>query len=127
MIRRPFAWWFLAHDLCARLTMPRTDVTTADWQFERALRESRLWSLGGNLVGTIRAAWLTSRLRSILRIIWSDNLSSDPRQAARAIGWAMTAAGVTSVIAQMLNPNGPDPLSWAVPAGVALVGLAMAW
>jgi hypothetical protein len=60
---RAFGWWFLAEEICQRLTMPRTDIAASDRECERLLLDSVLWSSGGHVARKVEAAWSDSLLR----------------------------------------------------------------
>jgi hypothetical protein len=64
---RTTAWWFLAEQVCARLTSPRTDVSEADLEIEALLRGSWLWSRSEAFAATLHAAWLDSWSRRVVR------------------------------------------------------------
>ena len=66
-MKRATAWWFLAEELCERITAPKVDVTAVDREINALIRESWLWSRGVSVASKVEAAWRESWCRSCLR------------------------------------------------------------
>jgi hypothetical protein len=64
---RATAWWFLAEEVCRRITTPKIDVTAVDREVEALIRESWLWSRAQSFALKVEAAWHDSRCRVGLR------------------------------------------------------------
>ncbi len=125
VVEQRYRWWFLAVDVCARLTTPPVNIAASDQRVERLLRESWLWSLYENLAEKTRAAWMESRLRAWAGAATSEWLSSDARLSWRAVGLVMKVWAITAVALQLLRPTGFDPFSWAVPVAVGIAGVIL--
>jgi hypothetical protein len=122
---RAFLWWFLAEDICGQLTMPRTDLEAADWQFERLLLESSLWSLGDRFAQKVRAGWLDSKVRSVMQTFTGEGTLFDPVLALQVLGWVTTISAVTALGARAMIAGRFEPLSWTEPLAVAVGGVAL--
>jgi hypothetical protein len=66
---RATAWWFLAEEVCGRITTPKIDVTAVDREVEALIRESWLWSRARLLAWKVEAAWHDSRCHVCLRLL----------------------------------------------------------
>ena len=66
-MRRVWAWWFLAEQVCGTLTAPKIDAVAADREVEALIRESWLSSCAESFTAKIRAAWLDSTCRVSVR------------------------------------------------------------
>src|ERR1700687_1576167 len=64
VVRRIFAWWFVAERVWAQVALPKTDVAAGDRDVEAVLRASWLWSCGESFAAKVHAAWLDSRCRA---------------------------------------------------------------
>ena len=70
-MRRATAWWFLAEEVCGRITTPKIDVTAVDREIQVLIRESWLWSRAESFASKVEAAWHDSRCRVCLRWLTS--------------------------------------------------------
>jgi len=70
-MRRVWAWWLLAEQVCGTLTAPRIDVAASDREVEALIGESWLFSCAESFASKIRAAWLDSTCRACVRSLAS--------------------------------------------------------
>jgi hypothetical protein len=68
-MRRAWAWWLLAEEVCGKITAPKVDVAAADAEVEALIRGSWLWSCGESVAAKLQAAWRDSRCRILLRSV----------------------------------------------------------
>jgi hypothetical protein len=66
-MRRATAGWFLAEEVCGRITTPKIDVTVVDREIQALIRESWLGSRAELFASKVEAAWHDSRCRLCLR------------------------------------------------------------
>jgi len=67
MTGRLRTWWSLGEELCRRPAAPACDVANSDREIEAIVRASWLWSCGESVVDKVRAAWIDSHCRRLMR------------------------------------------------------------
>ena len=68
-MKRIWAWWLLAEQICGTLTVPPIDVAAVDRDVAGLVRESWLSSRAESFASKIRAAWLDSACRASVRVL----------------------------------------------------------
>ena len=70
-MKRATAWWFLAEEVCGRITAPKVDVAVVDREIQVLIRESWLCSHAESFASKVEAAWQESWCRRCLRSLTS--------------------------------------------------------
>ena len=68
-MRRGWAWWLLAEEVCGKITTPKVHVAAADAEVEALIRDSWVWSCGESVASKLQAAWVDSTCRVLLRSV----------------------------------------------------------
>src|SRR5262245_30455190 len=69
LVTRIAASWSMAVRACAALFEPRIDVSASDREVEALVAASWIGGASESLVSKLRAAWLDSRCRALLRAV----------------------------------------------------------
>jgi hypothetical protein len=124
-LRRPAATWRFLVDLVRAVTEPRVDVAWCDEQVAAVAADSAIVRALSQVVDVCRRAWESSAVVTVCRrSLWPlvpQSLVDRVRGAAVVSG---IAAATTLILRSASTER--DPLTWALPAAVGAIGVAVA-
>jgi hypothetical protein len=124
MIRRLFAWWFLAEAVALRLTCPRTGGGAADADVSDAVRGSRLFSWALTAVAGFEIAWCDSYARRAFDSVIRAGADGSRADRIRRAGTCIAVAAVTVLLLQMADSE-PALLRWVLPLAAGVIAAAV--
>jgi len=123
LVRPLTAWRFLVEAL-RRLTEPRADVDECDRRVEALAAGSGLGRILASAVAVGHAAARDSRVARAWRVATASVSRCSTAERVRGAGCCITIAPVTVLVLRLATTE-RDPLTWVVPAAVAVVGALM--